>query len=78
MISAALIHSALPGLRRVVIAATTAQNVVPTLAPALKFHGIICTACGKTDLIQAQWDFFGRHRFARLGGLTGQRGPCWD
>ena len=37
MISAALIHRALPGLRRVVRAATTAQHVVPTLATALKF-----------------------------------------
>lgn len=73
-----MLKTAVPSLRRVVCAATTAGHAIPALSSALSFLDTMRTARGTTDLVQAQRDFFGRHGFERLDGREGQHGPWWD
>ena len=76
---AALLHTNLPALRRVVAAAISACHPVPVLSAALAWIDSIGQMRGTTDLTQAQRDFFGQHGFERLDdGAKGQHGPWWD
>jgi 6-phosphogluconate dehydrogenase len=57
---------AMPGLRRVVAAASLKGLAVPSLSAALAWHDSMARERGTTNLIQAQRDVFGRHGFERL------------
>jgi 6-phosphogluconate dehydrogenase len=55
----------LPAWRRVVAAATRAGLPVPALAASLAWLDTLTTARGSADLLQAQRDSFGAHRYER-------------
>jgi 6-phosphogluconate dehydrogenase len=74
----AMLHDAIPALRRVVSGAVMAGHPIPALASALAFLDTMRVARGTTDVIQAQRDFFGRHGFVHVDGRTDQHGPWWD
>ncbi|WP_158968775.1 NADP-dependent phosphogluconate dehydrogenase [Chachezhania sediminis] len=57
-----------PGLRATVGAAVAAGLPVPGLAAALGWYDSLRQARGTANLIQAQRDFFGAHRFERTDG----------
>lgn len=58
--------AAVPGLRRVVAAATMAGQPVPALSAALAWHDTMGRARGTANMIQGLRDFFGAHGFERV------------
>ena len=72
------LQEALPALRAVVGAATSAGHPVPALSAALSWFDGMTQGRGTADLIQGQRDYFGRHGFERLDGGAGHHGPWAD
>jgi 6-phosphogluconate dehydrogenase len=62
----ARLKASLPGLRRVVAAATMAGQPVPALSAALAWHDSMGRARGTANMIQGLRDFFGAHGFERV------------
>ncbi|MEL6451501.1 MAG: NADP-dependent phosphogluconate dehydrogenase [Pseudomonadota bacterium] len=67
--------AALPGLRRVVAAASLAGQPVPALAAALAWHDSMARGRGTADMIQGLRDRFGAHGFARVDAEGVHHGP---
>ncbi|MEP1355820.1 MAG: NADP-dependent phosphogluconate dehydrogenase [Tateyamaria sp.] len=63
---AARLKNTVPGLRRVVAAATLAGQPVPALSAALSWHDSMSRARGTADMIQGLRDYFGNHGFKRV------------
>jgi 6-phosphogluconate dehydrogenase len=60
------IQSYRAALKRVVSVAISAEEAVPCLNEALNFLNAITTARSASNLIQAQRDYFGAHRYQRI------------
>lgn len=63
--------SAIPSLRRVVSAAVMAGLPVPSLAGALSYYDSITSQRLPANLLQAQRDYFGAHKFERTDAPRG-------
>ncbi len=61
-----VLQRALPGLRRVIGAAVSAGQPVPSLSAGLAWLDTMIKARGTANMIQAQRDYFGAHGFERL------------
>lgn len=72
----ARLASTLPGLRRVVAAATMAGQPVPALSAALAWHDSMGRARGTANMIQGLRDFFGAHGFERID-MPGAHHGSW-
>jgi 6-phosphogluconate dehydrogenase len=59
------IKEILPGMQKVVVAATQMSLAIPAYASALTYFDSLRTARMPSNLIQAQRDFFGAHKFER-------------
>jgi 6-phosphogluconate dehydrogenase len=55
-----------PGLRSFVSTAISVDCPVPVMSAALNYFNQLCTANSSANLIQAQRDYFGAHKFARV------------
>lgn len=71
------LRDTVPGLRRVVAAATLAGQPVPALGAALAWHDSMARARGTADMIQGLRDFFGNHGFERVD-QGGTHHGSWD
>lgn len=71
----ALLEEALPGLRRVVAAASLAGQPVPALSAALAWHDSMAKGRGTADMIQGLRDRFGAHGFERVDQEGQHHGP---
>ncbi|WP_415404150.1 NADP-dependent phosphogluconate dehydrogenase [Tateyamaria sp. SN3-11] len=71
----ALLEEALPGLRRVVAAASLAGQPMPALSAALAWHDSMAKGRGTADMIQGLRDRFGAHGFERVDQEGQHHGP---
>jgi 6-phosphogluconate dehydrogenase len=69
--------ASVPGLRRVVAAATLAGQPVPAFSAALAWHDTMAQGRGTANMIQGLRDYFGAHGFERLDA-TGTHHGNWN
>lgn len=72
-----VLQDCLPHLRNVVAEGIRAGHPLPVMSAALTWMDGMTQARGTANLLQGQRDFFGRHGFERLDGLSDPHGP-WD